>query len=148
LEQELESDEDSVQSSDQEEQKEDSGNPEGKPEVAAAERSALPEVAAEQIFAPDAAIEGSHLDGQLDEEQDGSAEAKAQAQRADSSFLPSTANSTMIQTMVEEKKTPDQGEEDSDEPAERTREVSMPDAYYKSLLLDNFLSGIDEFAEE
>lgn len=54
----------------------------------------------------------------------------------------------MIQTMVEEKKTPDQGREDSDGPAERTREVSMPDAYYKSLLLDNFLSGIDEFAEE
>lgn len=148
MEQELESDEDSVQSSDREEQKANSKNPEGKPEVAAADRSAQPQTEAKQIFAPDAAIEGSHLDGQLDEKQDDSAEAKAQAQRADSSFLPSTANSTMIQTMVDEKKAPAQGEEDKDEAIERTREVSMPDEYYKSLLLDNFLSGIDEFAEE
>lgn len=147
MEQELESDEDSVQSSDREEQKADSGNPEGKPQVAAADRSAQPQAAAKQIFAPDAAIEGSHLDGQLDEKQDGGAEAKAQAQRADSSFLPSTANSTMIQAS-DEKKAPAQGGEDSPEAVERTREVSMPDAYYKSLLLDNFLSGIDEFAEE
>jgi hypothetical protein len=54
----------------------------------------------------------------------------------------------MIQTMVEDKKAPGQGGEDQEEAVERTREVSMPDAYYKSLLLDNFLSGIDEFAEE
>lgn len=66
--------------------------------------------------------------------------------------------------MVEEKKASaeekvedvDQEGEDKDEmrertkseAIERTREVSMPDAYYKSLLLENFLSGIDEFAEE
>ena len=147
MEQELESEEDSVQSSDQEEQKANSESPEGKPQAAAG-RSAQPQAAAKQIFAPDAAIEGSHLGGHLDEKQDGGADAKAQAQRADSSFLPSTANSTMIQAS-DEKKAPARSGEDSPEAiVERTREVSMPDAYYKSLLLDNFLSGIDEFAEE
>jgi hypothetical protein len=54
----------------------------------------------------------------------------------------------MIQSMVDEKTVPDQGGEDSDEPAERTREVSMPDGHYQSLLLGSFLSGLDEFAEE
>ena len=54
----------------------------------------------------------------------------------------------MIETTADEKKAPAQVGEDEEEAPERTREVSMPDAYYKSLLLDNFLSGIDEFAEE
>jgi len=81
LEQELESDEDSVQSSDREEQKANSVKSEDdKPQVVlTAEAVASPQAqaAAKQIFAPDAAIEGSHLDSQLDEKQDGSAEAKS-----------------------------------------------------------------------
>lgn len=78
MEQELESDEDSVQSSDREEQKANSENPGGKPQLPAAGGSAQAQAAAKQIFAPDAAIEGSHLDGQPDEKQDGGAEAKTQ----------------------------------------------------------------------
>jgi len=54
----------------------------------------------------------------------------------------------MIQASDEKKPPAQSGEDSFDGANERTREVSMPDAYYKSLLLDNFLSGIDEFAAE